>query len=160
MTKLEPNLNGTSNCFCKERDKTAEKAESFDNIFMPLPPLDGAPKDTLEVYARFMRHVRLAPNSNVYIKILSGIQFTADMMDMPDAMVAKMLADMGLRAPRGAFPETYLDHVDRTIMRSGWDAQIPCESSIDMKRFWDDIGEDKFAAFQKDYPLVCVPITV
>lgn len=144
-------------CTCEE---TQNKSEAFDNIFLPLPPLDGAPKELMEVYARFMRHVRLAPNSNIYIKILSGIQFTADMMDMPDAMISKMLADMGLRAPRKAFPESYLDHVDRTLMRSGWNFLAPCESSIDMKRFWDDIGEDKFAAFQKDYAFVTLPMTV
>lgn len=144
-------------CTCKDNQ---EKTEIFENVFLPLPPLDGATKDVMEVYGRFMRHVRLVPNSNIYIKILSGIQFTADMMDLSDALVSKMLADMGLRAPRKAFPESYLDHVDRSLMRDITQTGSACESSIDMKRFWDDIGEDKFAAFQKDYPLVTIPLTV
>ncbi len=144
-------------CHCHNTIKTKDK---FENVFLPLPPLDGAEKDMLEIYARFMRHIRLAPNSNLYIKILSGIQFTADMMDLPDAYVAKMLADMGLRAPRKALPESYLDHVDKSLMRHGWDVDGTKESSIDMKRFWDDIGEDKFAGFQRGYDLVAEPIRV
>jgi hypothetical protein len=128
--------------------------EAFDNIFLPLPPLDGADYMELEVYARFMRHYRLVPNSRPEIKILSGIQFTSDMMDLSDAVVSKMLADMGLRAPRRAFPESYLEHVDASLMRSGWDVGGPCASSIDMKRFWDDIGEDKFAAYRRKYALI------
>src|SRR5690606_22898871 len=112
--------------------------DSFDNVFMPLPPLDPADPLELEVYARFMRHVRLVPNSRTDIKVLSAIQFTSDMMDLNDAIVSKMLADMGLRAPRRAFPESYLDHVDQSLMRSGWEVGAPSASSIDMKRFWDD----------------------
>lgn len=132
----------------------------FENVFLPLPPLGGMESLDLEVYARFMRHFRLVPNSRIEIKILSAIQFTSDILDLNDALVSKMLADMGLRAPRKAFPETYLDHVDRSLMRSGWDAGGPCASSIDMKRFWNDIGEDKFAAFKKDYPRVMEPVRV
>ena len=121
---------------------------------MPLPPLDDAEYGALEIYARFMKHFRLVPNSNISIKILSAIQFTADMMDLNDAFVSKTLADMGLRAPRRAFPEAYLEHVDASLMRSGWDAGAPAASSIDMKRFWDDIGEDKFASFRREYALL------
>ncbi|HEU4837990.1 MAG TPA: hypothetical protein VFS88_01100 [Micavibrio sp.] len=134
-----------------------KSTDIFENIFLPLPPLDGSDDLELEVYARFMRHMRLVPNSRLEIKILSAIQFTSDMMDLNDAIISKMLADMGLRAPRKAFPEAYLNHVDNTLMRAGWDVGGPCASSIDMKRFWDDIGEDKFAAFKKDYSRVAEP---
>ncbi len=134
--------------------------ETYGNVFLPLPPLGGMESMELEIYARFMRHFRMVPNSHIDIKILSAIQFTSDMMDMSDALVAKILADMGLRAPRRAFPESYLDHVDRSLMRSGWDVGGPCASSVDMKRFWDDIGEDKFAAFKKDYPRATEPVRV
>lgn len=143
-----------------EQAKTKTAYDTFDNVFLPLPPLDEADSLDLEVYARFMRHIRLVPNSRTDIKVLSGIQFTADMMDLNDAIVSKMLADMGLRAPRRAFPESYLDHVDQTLMRSGWDVGGPSASSIDMKRFWDDIGEDKFAAFRRDYATLQEPVRV
>ncbi len=131
-----------------------------EHILLPLPPLEIKDDIDMEIYARFMRHVRLVPNSRAEIKILSAIQFTSDMMDLNDAIVAKTLADMGLRAPRKAFPESYLEHVDRTLTRSGWDVGGPCASSVEMKRHWDEIGEDKFAAFRKEYSLVNEPVSV
>ena len=131
-----------------------------DSVILPVPPLEAKDAMDLEVYARFMRHVRLVPNSRMEIKILSAIQFTSDMMDLNDAIVAKTLADMGLRAPRKAFPESYLEHVDRSLMRSGWDVGGPCASSIEMKHHWDKTGEDKFAAFRREYSLVNEPVGV
>jgi hypothetical protein len=138
-------------------NKTDDK---FENVFLPLPPLSGMESMELEIYARFMRHFRMVPNSRIDIKVLSAIQFTSDILDLNDAIVSKTLADMGLRAPRRAFPESYLDHVDRSLMRSGWDVGGPCASSIDMKRFWDEIGEDKFAPFKKDYPRISEHVRV
>ena len=142
----------------KQSDNSID--DRFENVFLPLPPLGGIESMELEIYARFMRHFRLVPNSRIEVKVLSAIQFTSDMMDLNDALVAKCLADMGLRAPRRAFPESYLDHVDRSLMRSGWEAGGPSASSVDMKRFWDDIGEDKFAAFKREVPLVREPARV
>ncbi len=163
MITTTTDVPSTPRCTCKNMDyceKQNAVSGDFDNVFLPLPPLDGAANELLEVYGRFMRHMRLAPTSNIYVKILSGIQFTADMLDLPDEMVARMLADMGLRAPRKAFPESYLNLVDRSLLRAGWDIGAPCESSVDMKRFWDDIGEDKFAAFQGAFDRLCEPVKV
>ena len=81
--------------------------------------------------------------------MLSSIQFTADMMDLSDAMVAKTLADQGLRAPRRALPEGYLEFVDRSLLRGGWEVGGPIGSSLEMKQHWDRIGEDKFAAVRR-----------
>ena len=106
-----------------------------------------------EIYARFMRHLRNVPNSRTEIKVLSSIQFTADMMDISDALVAKILVDMGLRAPRRAFPGSYLDHADSALMRSGWEIGHPGESLLALKKHWDGIGEDRFAAFRRQYSL-------
>lgn len=131
-----------------------------DQYTLPIPPAETRDAMELEIYARFMRHLRLVPNSRMEIKILSAIQFTSDMMDLNDAIVAKTLADMGLRAPRRAFPESYLEHVDRSLMRSGWDVGGPCASSIEMKHHWDVTGEDKFAAFRREYSLVNEPMSV
>lgn len=144
----------------KTENHTDNRTDVFENVFLPLPPLEDGQNAELETYARFMRHYRLVPNSNINIKVLSAIQFTADMLDLSDALVSKMLADMGLRAPRKAFPEAYLDHVDRSLMRNTLQDGVCCASSVDMKRFWDDIGEDKFAAFKKDYPRVEIPVRV
>ncbi len=116
------------------------------NVILPIPPLSSHAHAEREVYARFMRHLRNVPNNVMAIKILSAIQFTADMMDVGDSLIAKTLVDCGLRAPRQAFPSDYLEFIDRALMRSGWEVGGPSASAAELKAHWDDIGEDKFAA--------------
>lgn len=122
---------------------------------LPLPPPGIAErKDEMAVYARFMRHLRHVPNSRMEIKILSAIQFTADMMDYSDAHVAKTLVDLGLRAPRMAFPADFLMFTDQSFLRSVFDIGGPNEALLDLKDFWNTIGEDKFAAFKTTYDVL------
>ncbi len=129
------------------------------NITLPLPPeassLDGGDKDLeMEVYARFMRHLREVPNNRPEIKILAAVQFTANMSDHSDAHVSKILVELGLRAPRMAFPAEFLDYVDAALMRPDWSVGGASLAVQDLKEHWDRIGEDKFAAFRKAYPLL------
>lgn len=133
--------------------KSNDNRTAMDFVY-PCPNSEIAGHDIeLEIYARFMRHLRHVPNSREEIKILSSIQFTADMLDIADALVAKTLVDMGLRAPRKAFPASYLDHADAALLRTGWEVGGPSEALIDLKNHWDKIGEDRFAAFRKSYAL-------
>lgn len=120
---------------------------------LPLPPESKEAKSEMEIYARFMRHLRMVPNSRMEIKVLSAIQFTADMIDIGDALVAKTLVDLGLRAPRKAFPSDYLEFVDNSLLRTGWVVGGPSASAAALKLHWDQIGEDKFAAFRRDVPI-------
>lgn len=128
--------------------------DTLKNIVLPLPPsdLDGVGRGAaeMEVYARFMRHLRMVPNSQADIKVLSAIQFTADMLDIRDALVTKILIDCGLRAPRKALPSDYLDHADNSLMRSGWEVGGPSGSTIELKKYWDSIGEDSLAAYRRE----------
>ncbi|MEM9469807.1 MAG: hypothetical protein AAF988_06560 [Pseudomonadota bacterium] len=116
---------------------------------LPLPPdpkedlLEAAPE--LEIYARFMRHLRMVPNDNIEIKILSAIQFTADMLDLRDELVAKILVDCGLRASRKAFPSAYLDHVDSALSRTGWHVGGPSNAMIALQKFWESYDGDEKA---------------
>lgn len=126
---------------------------SNNDIILPLPPEQLSESDEMAVYARFMRHLRNVPNSRAEIKILSAIQFTADMLDHSDAHVAKVLVDLGLRAPRMAFPADFLKFTDGAMMRSGWEVGGPSSGMVGLKDYWDVIGEDKFAPFKGDYPL-------
>lgn len=122
------------------------------HIHLPLPPGLEEAAD-MDIYSRFMRHLRHVPNSKAAIKVLSAIQFTADMMDCSDAHIAKNLVELGLRAPRMAFPAEFLRFVDAALMRSGWEVGGPSPALSELKSFWDHIGEDKFSAFQGDFPL-------
>lgn len=118
-----------------------------ERIVLPLPPgMAQEDRFEMEVYARFMRHLRLVPGSRMDIKILSSIQFTADMMDHGDALVAKILVDLGLRAPRRAFPVAYLDFVDKSIQRFAANMGTPSPGAMALKQHWDRIGEERFSA--------------
>lgn len=107
----------------------------------------------MEIYVFFMRHLRLVPNSRMEIKILSAIQFTADLLGCSDAHVSRVLVDLGLRAPRMAFPADFLSYADAALMRSGWEVGGPSAALLALKKFWDVNGEDKFTAFCSEYPL-------
>lgn len=121
-------------------------------IILPLPPENEAGHEgEMEVYARFMRHLRHVPRSRDDIKVLTAIQFVADMLDYSDGHVARILVDLGLRAPRFALPADYLNHVDRSLMRGDWDVGAAGEVVKSLRKFWDEIGEDKFAWLKKEY---------
>ena len=123
------------------------------DIELPLPP-EKSDHGAMEIYARFMTHLRQVPHRRMEIKILSAIQFTANMAGYTDAQVSKMLVDMGLRVSRDGFPADYLDFADASLMRSGWEVGGPSKGLSALKEFWDSIGEDKFAAFRKQYSLL------
>ena len=115
-------------------------------IVLPMPPALGEEmKFEMEIYARFMRHLRHVPNSRADIKVLSSIQFTADIVDYGDALVAKILVDLGLRAPRNAFPITFLDFVDKSAARQNWNGGMPPASIMGLREYWERIGENRFS---------------
>ncbi len=76
------------------------------------------------------------------------------MMGHSDAHIAKILVDMGLRAPRMAFPVDFLEFADASLMRSGWEVGGPTAALLDLKAHWDGIGEDKFAGFKRRFWLL------
>lgn len=134
------------------RDLTANLSSKHA---LPLPPPDMVKqKDEMAIYARFMRHLRHVPNSRMDIKILSAIQFTADMLYHSDAHVAKVLVELGLRAPRLSFPADFLSFMDQALMRSEWEIGGPNEAMKELKEFWDGIGEDKFGNVKAGYDLL------
>lgn len=127
-----------------------------DKIVLPLPPsADREHRFEMEIYARFMRHLRNVPNSRMEIKILSAIQFTADMQDVGEALVAKTLVDLGLLAPRKAFPCEFLDFCDNMMMRKSTgfkDAHSgPPPAVAALKEHWDAIGENRFGPLPIHY---------
>lgn len=107
-----------------------------NSIVLPQAPQANDRPEEYDVYRKFMGHLRHVPVSRMEIKILSAIQFTADMVDLSDAHVAKMLVEMGLRAPRLAFPMEFLDYADAALMRSGWRVGAPSEALIALQSLW------------------------
>lgn len=126
-----------------------------DHTTLPIPPAHVKKSDAeIEIYARFMRHLRHVPNNRVEIKVLSAIQFTADMTDNSDAHVAKVLVDYGLRAPRMAFPADFLRFADQSFARSTWAVGGPSRALLELRAHWESIGEDRFCAYRGEYSLV------
>ncbi len=125
-----------------------------DGIVLPLPPEMRAQADDVALYARFMQHLRHVPTSRMEIKILSAIQFSADMLCHSDAHVAKVLVDFGLRAPRVAFPADFLKFADCSLQRSSWDIGGPNEALQELRAYWDSIGESKFSYLRGEYTLM------
>ncbi len=123
----------------------------IDRVVLPVPETTIS-KDDMEIYSRFMRHLRNVSNSRMEIKILTSIQFVADMLDLPDSQVTKTLVDLGLRAPRIALPSDYLDHADACLMRDDWEVGAANSSLKSLQKHWGKIGEDRFAAFRRFYP--------
>ena len=115
------------------------------NVILPLVPkvkyLNCDKRTEMSVYARFMRHLRLVPNSAFDIKILSSIQFTADMLNLGDDYVAKILVDCGLRAPRKSFPASFLRFADQHFTREEWDLEYASKPLFDLRNFWLSCGE-------------------
>lgn len=133
-------------------DTTAHRMDST-RIVLPFPPED-APhlRQEMDIYVRFMRQLRSVPCSQDEIKILVAIQSVADMLAISDAFVARVLVDLGLRAPRLSFPESYLEHVDASLMRSTYHVCAASPALLELKQHWNSIGEDRLAAFRRVYP--------
>lgn len=141
----------------KNKSKSTTTSQPKD-ILLPLPPIDAQAKEEMAIYARFMRHLRHVPGSRKEIKVLSAIQFTADMLDYSDATIAKILVEMGLRAPRIAYPSEFLNFVDQALAKDGWEIGAPTQSLLDLKAYWNDIGEEKFAVFKGTYCQLSEPV--
>lgn len=123
------------------------------DVLLPLPP-DALERDDMGLYALFMRHLRCVPNSRMEIKILSALHFTSDVLGSSDAHSAKILVELGLRAPRAAFPADFLKYADAALLRKEWEIGGASEAIRELRQHWDAIGESPFAAFMGDYSYV------
>ncbi len=139
---------------------THQAPNQSKTILPPPPPAATREQDDLLIYERFMRHLRNIPTSRTEIKVLSAIQFTADMLGQSDAHVANTLVDFGLRAPRMAFPADFLKFADQALMRNGWEVGGPSIALKELKVWWNKNGEDPFIAFQGNFDLVETRVTI
>ncbi len=90
------------------------------HIALPRWPVDTT-SDSDMVCSRFLRHLEALGADYPARRILRSIQFVADLFGYSDAHVAKMLVDQGLRGPRHAFPESFLDFADQALPIPDWE---------------------------------------
>lgn len=136
-----------------EMSKIRTVIQSNDNFALPLPPEKEKSED-MAVYGRFLRHLRCVPTSRMEIKILSAIQFTADMEGLHDAHVSKILVELGLRAPRLAFPQDFLKYADNAVLREDWEVGSASPALRSLARDWARQGEEQPAATRNFYALL------
>jgi len=105
------------------------------HIVLPLPPENISADVEMEIYARFMRHLRVVPNKRVEVRILSAIQFTADLLIQSDEYVAKVLVDLGLRAPKQSFPTSYTQFIESSYSNNQWGTET-ISPVHDLKEYW------------------------
>jgi hypothetical protein len=155
-------VDGTLPPQVEAKNKTDEVTYTCsDRVMLPILPLDINATWEMDIYARFMRHLRCVPNSRMEIKILHAIKYVADMMDVGEDHVAKILVDLGLRAPRLAFPASFLDFADGALIRSVFECGGIANVSLnELRHHWDALGEDKFAAMKRPAVLRDPPMYV
>lgn len=131
---------------------THTNAATQSEVILPLSPIDDSTLEA-QICQKFVKHLRHVPSSRTSVKILSSIQYAADMLGCNDGHVAKVLVDYGLRASRDAFPEIFLEHVDASFTRAPYDVGAPCWSYRQLHDHWTMIGDDLFAHTKRDYAL-------
>lgn len=124
----------------------------ISEIILPLAPIQVSTLEA-QICQKFVKHLRHVPSSRMSVKILSSIQYAADILGCSDAHVSKVLVDYGLRAPRGSFPETFLEHVDASFMRAPHEIGAASWSYRQLHDHWTAMGEDSFAGMRRHYPV-------
>ncbi len=128
---------------------------SINKITLPYLEKDNTTEQQREIYSRFIGHMRHVPISRMEIKILSSIQFSADMMDSSDAYISKELVELGLRAPRIAFPIEFLDYADRALARHGFEIGAPSKAVQDLAKQWLVVNKQlKLSTFRHVHSIV------
>lgn len=120
------------------------------HILLPLPPLEAIDENAkfeMDIYVRFMRCLRSVSNLRRETAILTSLQFVSDMMEMPIKEVVEILVDLGLRAPRTAFPESYVKLIDQSTMQDIYDVRCADFPLRDLRHHWFAIADDKFHSF-------------
>lgn len=112
-----------------------------------LPDFQSSPdKIDREIVQIFMQSFRDSDFSRDEIKILTAIGKTANVTGNSDALVSKILVDNGLQAPRMAFPQEFLDHIDKASVRRVHHGLATISARYrKLMDFWVQTGEDPFA---------------
>lgn len=94
---------------------SSHHSTSTPRIKMPAPPSAVIQDDpfSLDIYNHFTCHIHNSSTHMMELRIFEAIQSTAVHMDISNAFAATTLVDLGLRAPRKAFPASFLDFVDK-----------------------------------------------
>ena len=113
---------------------------SLTPTVLPYLP-ENAGSNEREIYTAFIRSLRESTHRRMEVRILTAIHKAADLTDNSDAYVSRVLVDLGLLAPRLAFPGDFLDHVDATLLRDKPLLRIPASYQA-LTQHWGALGEE------------------
>jgi len=122
---------------------TIKTTRAATRIILPCL-VESAGANEREIYMAFFKSFREGQQRRMEVRILTAIHRAADETDNSDAYVSRVLVDMGLMAPRLAFPADFLDHVDATLIRDRPLRSIPASYTA-LTQHWTAIGEEMFA---------------
>lgn len=111
-----------------------------DSIYLPRLDFDNAKESEIDVYVNFMGHYRNASTNSEQFKVMNAIQYAAVLMDHSDEYISKQLVDMGLRAPRYAFPIDFQSYCDRVIERQGQKIGGPSSAMLELFDQWNGLS--------------------
>lgn len=122
---------------------TSGKSRSQITIILPCLPEHCGSLER-DIYMSFIRAYREGPSRRMEVRILTAIHRAADLTDNSDAYVSRVLVDLGLMAPRLAFPADFLDHIDATLLRDRPLISV-ATSYIALAQHWKAIGDESYA---------------
>lgn len=125
----------------------------MDNTtLITLPNVDSIILDDLQfdIYNTFTSHIAEASISRMEMKILSSIHFTADFLGDSDALISNELVEMGLRAPRIAFPMEFLEYVDSVRLKDHGHILAPSRAIRSLCNIWLglDLAQETLGQFR------------
>jgi len=128
---------------------TRGKAAFMQPIYtMPVPPTDSSPD--MPYYQAFVHAMNRTQAANIAEKLRLAITATADTTRTSPAHIARMLVDYGLRAPRAAFPDSFVDYVEsRPAPKSFVPVTAVDTDVIALKDFWQTLLPAKASAEER-----------
>jgi hypothetical protein len=105
---------------------------------MPVPPADNSADITY--YRAFVSEMGRAKQASVADKIRNSMEAAATRTGTSATHIARLLVDCGLRAPRHAFPDSFVSFVDNapqtTGQKSGFGTIFPADTDMDALRLY------------------------
>lgn len=105
---------------------------------MPLPPHENSPD--YPYYQAFLHSMNRTDGASIAHKIAQSIELTANFTQTSPAHIARLLVDYGLRAPRHAFPDSFVSFIDThkrpriQIAMDGFEQDV-----TELKDFWQTL---------------------
>jgi|GEM_PF-2098744 len=137
------------------------KAEAIKISFPEFQvSMDANDKEIIHIFLQFQSDMAYF-HVDTDIKILSAIHKTANLVGVGDTYIAKVLVDFGLCAPRSAFPEDFLDHIDNIRIRSEQvGVSLLSESYKKLVHYWTMTGEEPVAFTGNPVPTYIISSSV